>query len=280
MKNMFFAQNKTGCPAWQMSQNCWQYDNISLNLATLTGFTTGMQEIRFSADGTKLYNTVNFRYRIYQFNLPTAWVLTGVTYTKFKDFQTQTGSKYIQGFDFSSGGTMLFFSTREISGGSSQYSKIYKYNLSTAWDIGSATYDSNSAGIYGNFKESIQVRNSGTKLYTYGSNDKFIAQYSMSTAYDVTTIVYDNKKITGATGTFGDGIYMKSDGTRLYNSFNMKQYNLSTAWDVSTATTGGTFVYAGTGNAGIHFKSDGTRFFRALWSTTSGQDYVYQFSKK
>jgi len=79
--------------------------------------------------------------------------------------------------------------------------------------------------------------------------------------------VYNNQS-TGSVGNDVEGFYFKSDGTRLYTSSftganQIKQYNLSESWKVSTISLGNEldvsadFSYT----TGIEFKPDGTLMY-------------------
>jgi hypothetical protein len=89
--------------------------------------------------------------------------------------------------------------------------------------------------------------------------------------------VYNNQS-TGAVGSDVEGFYFKSDGTRLYTasftgSNQIKQYNLSESWKVSTISFGygldvsADFSYT----TGIEFKPDGT-----LMYVTGGIGFDYK----
>jgi hypothetical protein len=80
----------------------------------------------------------------------------------------------------------------------------------------------------------------GTKLFIVGDNTD-IHRHTASTAYDITSVssTVDNEK--AFTETI-QNIIFKSDGTKVYTVENtttdiIRQYSLSTAWDISTATS-------------------------------------------
>jgi sugar lactone lactonase YvrE len=263
-QKIFFQQNK--CSAWYLGKYCWAYDNVSANLGASN------TDLRFSSDGTKFYVIRNTNL-IYQYSLSTAWNLSGVTFVQSNDFGTVTDSVWINGIDFSEDGTKLFF-VRRMSSGSTQYSRIYRYNLSTAWDISTASAAGVSPILFGNFADGLVIANSGTKAYTNVTNDGLFYQHSMSTAYDVTTITYDGKSLDRGGAR---GMYMSPNGEYLYTD-NLRQYNLATPYDISTGVyiDNSSPAILQDNNGGIHFKSDGRRFFTV--SVTS--NFIYQYSKK
>ena len=135
------------------------------------------------------------------------------------------------------------------------------------------------SAVTGGYGYSISVKPDGTKMYLgaggSGVANHHIYQFSLGTAYTIASgVTYDSKSVDYSPqfGTDGvSGISFKPDGTKMYlastntapASFSVKQWNLSTAWDVSTATyaTGKDLPSATGGNAsfiqGISFSSDG-----------------------
>ena len=129
--------------------------------------------------------------------------------------------------------------------------EVNEYELSTPWSPSTATFanliditteDSNPTGIY--------IRDDGLKFWICGYTNDRIYQYSMSTAWDISTASYDNINLfVGSGNSLGfvqnspDGIYFKYDGTVLYiigrSGDFIHQVDLSTPWDVSTASYSG-----------------------------------------
>jgi hypothetical protein len=112
----------------------------------------------------------------------------------------------------------------------------------SAYDVDGAVLSDSSAFSQSN-AYSINFNNDGTKLYmTYSSTDQ-IEEYTLTTAYDVSTKIknsgfdafYNNP---GITTTITD-IYFNADGSKMFaldlNEAGVISYNLSTAFDISTA---------------------------------------------
>ena len=74
---------------------------------------------------------------------------------------------------------------------------------------------------------------------------------------------------TGLGGAYG--IAFNGDGTKFYvnsySSINVKEYNLSTAYDISTASINYTYNPSYAGGSGINFNNDGTKFFFGDYGT-------------
>lgn len=81
----------------------------------------------------------------------------------------------------------------------------------------------------------------GSKLFLLGRGNKTVYQYSLSTAYDVSTASYDEVSFSvNSQEATPHAIAFDSNGDHLYvvgtTESKIFQYNLSTAWDVSTAS--------------------------------------------
>jgi len=103
-----------------------------------------------------------------------------------------------------------------------------------------STRDLNGSGV--------EFSPSGRKMYFVGINSDTVWQYNLSTAFDLNSATYSGKSLLVAnssnkTSSPGDDdpvdIRFKPDGTRMYICGNrrdiVEQYDLTTAWDVSTA---------------------------------------------
>ncbi len=168
---------------------------------------------------------------------------------------------------FSPDGTRMYIS---FYGGTGQiFQPPEQYNLSTAWDLSTAvpkvkkfylaSQESSPYGIY--------VKPDGTKMYVVGSAGDDINEYNLSTAYDISTAVYNQNFSVAAQETAPFGIEFKPDGTKMYvvgtSGDDINEYNLSTAWDVSTASYNQNFSVSAQEAfpTAVRFKPDGTKMF-------------------
>jgi len=145
---------------------------------------------------------------------------------------------------------------------------VYQYSLSTAWDLSTATYDSVSFVVttQDGLPMNIYIKPDGTKFYIVGNTNDSVFQYSMSTAWDLSTASYDSKSFSVSTQTVTPtSIEFKADGTKMYvgsnNNADIYEYDLSTAWDVSTASINQTGTMPRSATSGMWFKSDGTKLY-------------------
>ena len=151
-----------------------------------------------------------------------------------------------------------------IAGNSSD--SILEYDLSTAWDISTASYlqafdiSAQETGLQGLF-----FKPDGTKMYVVGSSGDDVNEYDLSAAWDVSSASYLQNFSVAAQDTSPEAIFFKPDGTKMYVGGGANdstfEYDLSTAWDVSTASYVQGSVGAAAQNNGIFFKPDGTVFY-------------------
>jgi len=117
-------------------------------------------------------------------------------------------------------------------------------NVPSGYDLANASYASKSFSVAsqdGN-PTGPRFKSDGTKMYQQGASNGLLYQYSLSTAFDVSTASYDNVSFNvAATAASPRHFEFKSDGTKLYvlgyTNKSFYQFSLSTAWDISTASS-------------------------------------------
>jgi len=146
---------------------------------------------------------------------------------------------------------------------------IDQYTLSTAWNISTASYvTEKSIAAQDGASQDLYIRSDGTKLYIIASTTGTVYQYTLTNPWDITTLTYDSISfsvaLNDATPT---GLFFKPDGLSMYvtgtTSDTVYRYNLSTAWDASTAALDSSFSVASleTLPHAVTFAGDGSRMF-------------------
>jgi sugar lactone lactonase YvrE len=163
---------------------------------------------------------------------------------------------------------------------------IDQYDLSTAWDISTASYNNKRLSVSSQDTTPLTValNSDGTKMFLLGAANNSIYQYSLSTAWDISTGSYDSVTFSLTTQSTGvSSFFVVSDGTKLFVSTHSSgvavvyQYSLSTAWDLSTISydSKSFSVYSQESTPrGISLNSDGTKLF----ILGNINDTVYQYS--
>jgi len=180
-----------------------------------------------------------------------------------------------QGVFFKSDGTVMY-----VVGVDND--RVYQYDLSTAWEVSTATYSTKSFSVVSQdqLTQDLFFKSDGTKMYAVGYLNDNVYEYDLSTAWDVSTASYSQSFSVATEDGVSLGLFFKPDGTKMYVSGSTNdsiyEYTLSTAWDISTASYSQSYnvsTQESTPN-GVFFKSDGT----VMYVVGSSNDQVYQYS--
>jgi len=230
--------------------------------------------IVFSTDGTKMYLMGHAGDDINEYNLSTAWEVATATYSQKTSVGTQETTP--QGLYIKPDGTALY-----VTG--STNASVYQYSLSTAWDISTLSYvrtlsvSSQQATPLG-----VEFKPDGTKMYVCGVTGDKISEYSLSTAWDISTASHyqDSSGLASNANNPGE-VRFKSDGTKFFvtrsiGSSAVVEYELSTPWDISTATYSAEKDHIETETTlhGLYVKPDGTKYYVVGRNT----DTIFQYA--
>lgn len=234
----------------------------------------------FRPGGTKIYvlgDDLSSNAGVAEFTLPSEWtILNGsLTFNAFKAFTHTFEAAAPLDIAFSTDGTKLYVVNNK-NGGTSADNKIHQYDLSTAWDISTATYSSKSFAT-----DSIDTRvvslffQDGNTLFLYGRQNSRVYKLTLSTAWDISTASYGGVYV----GVVSDqnALRFSSDGTRMVlMTGSMNVYTLSTAWDITTAGAASSTRLYGTGVRGGDVTSDGTAVITCDHDSSSGKVFIFE----
>lgn len=208
------------------------YDNKTLSVSQSTYWDVNW--MAWKPDGTKFYITWENNNTVYQFSCSTAWDITTGTYDNKSVSTTLSVSVSLW---FSDDGLTLWIAW----GWSDGY--VYKWTLSTAWDVSTATYVWDATGkSNASFYEcsGYCMADDWNYLYVLSRGSNRIRRYTMSTPYDVTTLqtwAGDYQEYT-PTSTYNHKVILNPQWTQLfYYARNDKQIHicaLSTPFDLTT----------------------------------------------
>jgi DNA-binding beta-propeller fold protein YncE len=146
---------------------------------------------------------------------------------------------------------------------------VYEYDLSSAWDVSSATFlQSFSVAAQEIAPMGLFFKPDGTKMYVLGSTGDDVNEYDLIFCLEYKHCYsYLQNFSVAAQETFPTGLFFKPDGTKMYVigqiGDDVNEYDLSSAWDVSTAAFLQSFSVAAqeTVPTGLFFKPDGTKMY-------------------
>lgn len=242
--------------------SAWAYDSVSFSTSSQS--TNSINTVLFSLDGTKMY-TLHGAASIYQYSLSTAWDVSTASYDS-KSFDPTSQGTNNSGGSFNSDGTKFYKTDGQTDG-------IYEYDLSTAWDISTTSYNSVSLSVSAqdSLPTGMTFNSDGTKMYMVGGQYDRVYQYSLSTAYALSTASYDSVFFSVQTQVLSpEDVIFNNDGTKMFISSNTTdavfQYDLTTAYDISTASYNTkTFSVASQSATpyGVRFSTDGDKMYIA-----------------
>ena len=249
------------------------YDNVSFSVSSQDGYPWGFV---FNTTGTKMYMVGNVNDRVFQYNLSTAFDLSTASYNNV-NFSVSPQTSVAIDVNFNSSGSIMYVIDL-------QHEKVHQYNLSTNFDISTATYNNVSFTVSSLFTRPFSVifNPNGTKMYILNDTPGEIYQYSLSSGFNLSTASYDNVSFSVASQeTVTTGVVFNADGTKMYTvgytTDNVHEYSLSTAYDISTASYDSVSFSVGsqdTSPTGIRFNAD----FTKMYISGNTNDTVYQYS--
>jgi len=244
------------------------YDNQSLDVS---GEETLPRGVTFNGDGSKMFVVGQDTTNVYSYNLSTAYDISSASYNQSFDVSGQdTGPT---GMTFNGDGTKMFV----IGSGTN---KVYSYNLSTAYDLGSASYNQSFGVSEDTQPRGVIFNGDGSKMFVVGFQNDSVYSYDVSTTYDISSANYNQTfDVSGQEGS-PTGVTFNEDGTKMFvvgqNTGSVYSYNVSTAYDLGSASYTQSFDVSGQDAypRGMTFNGDGTKMFVVGHNT----DTVYQYS--
>jgi sugar lactone lactonase YvrE len=128
--------------------------------------------------------------------------------------------------------------------------------------------------------EGVVWGDNGNKLYEVGSNSDYVYQYAVPTAYDISSASF-SKSENNYVGSLR-GMVWNDDGTKLYEvntgggftgTDGIYEHDVSTAYDVSTASYSQDIVTQDTEPRGIAWNNDGTKLYEIGFNS----DKIYEY---
>ena len=193
--------------AWDISTA--SYDSVSFSLPSPIAVPYG---IEWNGDGTKFVVCDTSTGDLYQFSLTTAYDISTTNSTPTTYDPSETTSP--DAIKFNSDGTKAFV----IGQGNDT---VYRYSLSTDYDITTMSYDSNSftypSGYYGT---GLEFNSDGTEMYIQDHVGNYLRRYTLSTAYDLSTASLTSSFSTSSqfSSQTTSALRFSADGTKLYIS--------------------------------------------------------------
>lgn len=282
-KGLFFKPDGTVLYVTKSNGAIQKYDlSTAWNIATVS-YATQTFSLEFSPtcvffkdDGAQMYVLGTFYKVVYQYSVPTAWDLNSASYiyptTKYKSITAQNNIP-----------SDIYFRDDGLKFYATDSGAVFEYSLSTAWDIVTASYVQSFSVISQEDQvKTVFFKSDGTKMYICGTSGDDVNEYNLSVAWDISTAVFLQVFSVAAQDTLPTGLFFKSDGLKMYvlgqQNDRVLEYNLSTAWDVSTASYLQFISVSSQDTAadGLFFKPDGNKMY--MCGINSRAIHEYQLS--
>lgn len=224
------------------------------------------QGIWFKPDGTKMYIAGFTGTDIVEYSLSTPWDISTNSATTSYALSFAPYDLYIT----SDGLTVYIVETTTPA--------VRSYTTGTPWDFSSLStgpildltgFETTATGI--DFKPDL------SRVYVCGSGDDEINEFALSETGNLATATHTQAFSLAAQDSGPQGIRFNSDGTRLYmigsTGDDINQFDLSTAWDISTLVYSGRSGSFETHEAtltGLYFRANTTQ----AWVVGSSGDTV------
>jgi sugar lactone lactonase YvrE len=232
---------------------------------------TSPEGIAFNTDGTKMFVVGTTGDDVNEYSLSIAFDISTAVYSQ--NFSVSAQEVNPRGVQFNNDGTKMF-----IVGTSGD--DVNEYDLSVGFDISSAVYSQNfSVAAQESAPHGIAFNTDGTKMFIVGTTGDDVNEYDLSTGFDVSSASFVDSFSVSAQDTAPTDIAFNPDGTKMfvvgYAGIDINEYDLSVAFDVSSANYTQSFSVAGqvAGPTGIAFNNDGTKMF--IVGSTGAAVYQY-----
>ena len=247
---------------------------FSISGATYTqNFSVSSQDssprgIAFNTDGTKMFVTGSAGTDVNEYTLTTGFNVSTASYSQNFSVISQTTTP--RGLGFNTNGTKMFV-VGQVG------SVVYEYDLTTGFDISTASYSQNfSLSSQETGAQDVAFNSDGTKMFIVGHSGQDVNEYTLSTGFDISTASYSQNFSVSSQDTIPTGITFNTDGTSMFitgqTNDKVFEYTLTSGFDVSTASYSSTSfsVLSEESNPlGLVFNANGTKMFI---TGTSGDD--------
>jgi len=213
----------------------------------------------FKPDGLKMYVMGTVGDDVNEYNLSTAWDISTAVF--LQNFSVAAQDTTPVGVFFKPDGLKMY-----VMGTVGQ--DVNEYDLSTAWNVSTAVFvQSFSVSAQDTSPFGLFFKPDGLKMYVVGLTGKDVNEYDLSISWSVSTAVFNQSFSVSAQETSPRGVFFKPDGLKMYvlgnSGVDVNEYDLSTAWDVSTAVFLQNFSVAAQDISpfGLFFKPDGLKMY-------------------
>jgi DNA-binding beta-propeller fold protein YncE len=252
------------------SANAYSLANVS-HVTTDSSFTGTVWDIAAKPDGTRIVTVGTDSGVTYlrEYTFSTPWSVATISFVREVNIDATVG--FGSGVAFNDDGTKLFITEGSINA-------AYSYDLPTAYSIVSLTNVDGGFGLNDPRGLHRAVINGTPYIFSVNFTSIRVERFSMS-GDDVDNLIFD--RIFNLNEAVPRGVTLSPDGTVMIVTDNdtdsVYQYNLSTAFDISTASYSGLsydMSAVNPGPAGVIFGDNGKKMLVSGFLRISEFDLV------
>jgi hypothetical protein len=240
---------------------------------SIAGQDSTPQGIFLSPDGLNMYIIGSGSDNVYRYSLTSPGNISTASYVQAFGVSGQDATP-----------SDIFFDPNGLNMyivGSGASDSIHRYNLSSSWDISTASYaQSFSVSSQDVSPSAVFFTSNGLNMYMTGTFNDQVHQYVLGTSWNISTASFV-RSLSLSNRTNGPGsIFFDSTGLKMNvlcpASYRIMEYTLSSAWDISTATYSHSLGYqtAEPTMNGLFINSNRSK----LYLVGSGTDTVYEYN--
>jgi sugar lactone lactonase YvrE len=229
------------------------------------------RDVAFKPDGLKMYVIGSTSDRVHEYDVSPAWDISTAVF--LQSFNVVAQESTARSVAFRPDGLKMY-----IVGTASD--TVYEYDVSTAWDVTTAVFlQSFDVSAQETTPTGLAFKPDGLKMYVIGAVSDTVHEYDVSPAWDVTTAVFLQSFDVSAQETNPSGLAFKPDGLKMYiigsTSDRVHEYDVSPAWDISTAVLLQSFSVAAqeASPSGLAFRPDGLKMYITGVTVDSVHEY-------
>lgn len=246
------------------------FDISTASLSSTVNSQGSPNGIQWNSDGTKFYEINPSSDGLHEYSASTAYDITSLTLEQTVDTIAGTPDGRVPNDLLWKDDGTTFWELADV---------IIQYDAGTAFDV--TTIDTPVVHASRNDPRDITWNDDGTKFYELAKVSGnpptgYLNEYTASGAYSFkgashnTEITLDNNNLPAAM-TWND------DGTKFFLCDNydnqIEEYDLSTAYDITTASLSTSIASEGNKPKGIAFNSDGTKMYEADKNNNNVHEY-------
>lgn len=267
---MFFSNGNLNVMGDMTSPNDLTTLNIPHTDGGISFKSAGIGHTYITYDYSKLYTTARNN-RLYEYTMNGSFSVAGISNTSTNVYIANNFTS----FTMSNNNMDVYLCYNYFD------TTVYRYKMSNAANLSSITYV-NALSVAGTSYgvDSLSLKNDNTRLYVNAKNKLIMFDYALTanpsnTSISITTSYPGQKLLTNTSLDYPIGLYFKPDGTKLYigdyKDGTLLTYNLSTPWDIQTATYSSATViyYSASDTIGrLYITRDGTTIYHMAYTNS------------